>query len=280
MKLTRTQILLLLGGPLLLLFAFFVLPLGLMFMQSAWRLESGLSPQQYGRVLGDGYYWGVLLLTFRLGLLTTLLCFVTGYPLAYAITFHIHRRWARRLVYLILVTPLFTSNIVRAFGWLVVLGRRGMVNQTLLATGLIDRPLSLVYSEFSIVLALSYTLVPFMVLSISSTLQNLSRSLLEASRDLGASATMTFLKVTLPLSLPGVIAGSLIVFTLAVSAYVTPSIMGGGRRMVMSMLIYQQYLVTFDANLGAALAVILLVITLALITAYTLVLERGRRRSH
>jgi putative spermidine/putrescine transport system permease protein len=201
-----------------------------------------------------------------------------GYPLAYALTFHMHGRWTRRIVYLILVTPLFTNNIVRSFGWLVVLGRRGIANQAMLGLGLIDRPLSMEYSEFAIVLALSYTLLPFMVLSISSVLQNIGRSLLEASRDLGGSAIVTFCKVTLPLSLPGVIAGSLIVFTLAVSAYVTPSIMGGGRRLVMSMLIFQQYMVTFDETLGAVLAVILLVVTLALIAAYTLILERGRRR--
>lgn len=279
MKLTRGQMLLLLGGPSLTLFVFFIVPLGLMFEHSAFRPETGFSAREYAHVLTDSYYWDVLWLTLRLGLLTTALCFVTGYPLAYALTFHMHGRCTRRIVYLILVTPLFTNNIVRSFGWLVVLGRRGIANQAMMGLGLIDRPLSMEYSEFAIVLALSYTLLPFMVLSISSVLQNIGRSLMEASRDLGGSAIVTFCKVTLPLSLPGVIAGSLIVFTLAVSAYVTPSIMGGGRRLVMSMLIYQQYMVTFDETLGAALAVILLVVTLALIGAYTLILERGRRRT-
>lgn len=279
MKFTRGQMLLLLGGPSLTLFVFFIVPLGLMFEQSAFRPETGFSAREYAHVLTDSYYWDVLWLTLRLGLLTTALCFVTGYPLAYALTFHMHGRCTRRIVYLILVTPLFTNNIVRSFGWLVVLGRRGIANQAMMGLGLIDRPLSMEYSEFAIVLALSYTLLPFMVLSISSVLQNIGRSLMEASRDLGGSAIVTFCKVTLPLSLPGVIAGSLIVFTLAVSAYVTPSIMGGGRRLVMSMLIYQQYMVTFDETLGAALAVILLVVTLALIGAYTLILERGRRRT-
>jgi putative spermidine/putrescine transport system permease protein len=174
----------------------------------------------------------------------------------------------------VLVTPLFTNNVVRAFGWIVMLGRNGLVNQSLLTLGLVEAPLPLAYSKTAIVVSLAYTLMPFMVLAVASVLQNLDRSLVEAARDLGANPGLTFLKITFPLSLPGVIAGSLIIFTLTVSAYVTPSIMSGGRQMVMSMLIFQQYMVVFDFNFGAALSVLLLAMTLLLVLAYVLVLER------
>jgi putative spermidine/putrescine transport system permease protein len=183
----------------------------------------------------------------------------------------------RRLIYIIVVTPLFTSNIVRAFGWMVLLGRRGMINDLLQLTGVTDRPLPLLYGQTSIVVGLTYIMAPFMVLTVASVLQNIDRSLDEAARDLGAGAWSTFTRVTLPLSMPGVIAGSLIVFTLSVSAYVTPSILSGGRQNVMSMLIFQQYGAILNFPFGAALSVVLLATTLILVGAYLVVLDRGRR---
>ena len=186
-------------------------------------------------------------------------------------------RAIRRLFYVVVVTPLFTSNIVRSFGWMVLLGRRGMINDVLLTLGLVERPLPLLFSETSIVIGLSYIMTPFMVLTVSGVLQNIDRSLEEAARDLGAGSFMTFLKVTLPLSIPGIVAGSLIVFTLSVSAYVTPSILSGGKKIVMSMLIFQQYGSVFDFNFGATLAITLLVTTIVLVVGYLLAMERGTR---
>ena len=165
---------------------------------------------------------------------------------------------------------------MRAFGWMVLLGRRGLVNDTLRSIGLIDTPLPLLYGQTSIVIGLVYIMAPFMVLTIAAVLQNIDRSLEEASRDLGAGAWATFTKVTLPLSLPGVVAGSLIVFTLSVSAYVTPSILSGGRQNVTSMLIFQQYGTILNFSFGAALSIVLLATTLILVGAYLVVLGRTR----
>jgi putative spermidine/putrescine transport system permease protein len=232
--------------------------------------------QNYAKVVFDFYYWDTLLLTFKLSLWVTLAAFAVGYPLAYYMTNVVKSRIVRRFLYIIVVVPLFTSNIVRSFGWIVLLGRRGLVNETLVSLGLVDRPLAMLYSEAGIVIGLSYIMTPFMVLTVASVLQNIDHSLEEASRDLGANRLMTFIKVTFPLSLPGVIAGSLIVFTLSVSAYVTPSIMSGGKRIVMSMLIFQQYTTVFDFNFGATLAVTLLVTTLVLIGGYLLIVDRGQ----
>jgi putative spermidine/putrescine transport system permease protein len=159
----------------------------------------------------------------------------------------------------------------------VLLGRRGLVNDVLIATGAIERPLPLLYGQSSIVIGLTYIMAPFMVLTVASVLQNVDRSLDDAARDLGAGAWTTFRRVTFPLSLPGVIAGSLIVFTLSVSAYVTPSILSGGRQNVTSMLIFQQYGAILNFQFGAALSVVLLVTTLILIGAYLVALDRGRQ---
>jgi putative spermidine/putrescine transport system permease protein len=277
MRIGRLSSFILLGGPLLFLGVFFLVPFGRLLRDSLMRGDI-FTLANYVKVLSDGYYWKVFSLTFEVSLWSTLFCFVFGYPVAYYINFHVKNRNVRRLIYIIMVTPLFTSNIVRAFGWIVLLGREGIVNRAILATHLVDVPLQLTYSKIGIVLALSYTLLPFMVLAIGSVLQDINRSVLEAAGDLGATPLVTFLKVTLPLSLPGVMAGTLIVFALAVGAYVTPSIMSGGRYLVMPILIFQQYMVVFDSNLGATLAVLLLCLTMLLIVAYSLLLSRGVAR--
>ena len=164
----------------------------------------------------------------------TAFCFIAGYPIAYYLIFHLRGAWLRRFVYILLVTPLFTSNIVRAFGWIVILGRRGIVNSSLQSVGLIERPLDLLYSQFSIVVGLVVH-PPAGHGAVRLQRAPERRSLaIEAARDLGARPSLRFAAITFPLSLPGVVAGSIIVFALSVSAYVIPSILSGGREMVMS----------------------------------------------
>jgi len=277
MRIGRFEAILLLGGPVLFLVVFFIAPFALMTIASLQQKSGEWSAGQYAKLATDRYYWEILLETFKIGLWVAFVTFVLGYALAYYITFQVKTRFVRRVIFLVVVTPLFTSNIVRSFAWIIMLGRQGIVNQGLQASGLTSEPLSLVYSKTGVIIGLSYVLLPFMVLTVSSILQNLNRTLLEAARDLGASPLMAFLKVTFPLSLPGVIAGSLMVFTLAVSAYVTPSVMSGGRFNVMPMLIFQQYMVLFDFNFGAALAILLMITTLLLMGAYVLALERRAR---
>lgn len=277
MRIGRFEAFLLLGGPVLFLVVFFVGPFLLMTVASLQAKGGAWTAAQYAKVATDSYYWEILYETFKIGLWVALVTFVMGYALAYYLTFQLRSRLVRRVIYIVVVTPLFTSVIVRSFAWIVMLGRQGLVNQALQATGIVSSPLSLVYSKAGVIMGLSYVLLPFMVLTVSSILQNLNRSLLEAARDLGASPLVAFLKITFPLSLPGVVAGSLMVFTLTVSAYVTPSVMSGGRFNVMSMLIFQQYMVLFDYNFGAALAILLMVATLVLMGVYVMLLERRAR---
>ncbi len=278
MRIRRPWALLLLGLPVAFLLAFFVAPFLTLVVASLADESGDWSMENYAHALGDLYYWQVLLLTFRISLEVTVVALAVGYPLAYYMTNVLRSRLLRRLCYIVVVTPLFTSNVVRSFGWMVRLARRGLINQTLLDLGIIDRPLQLMFTQTSIIIGLAYISAPFMVLTIASVLQNIPNALVEAARDLGAGQVSTFLRITLPLSLPGVIAGSVMVFTLSVSAYVTPSIMSGGKTSVMSMLIFQQYGAIFDVHFGAALAVVLLPSTLLLVGAYLLMVERGSRR--
>ena len=264
----------LLGVPVAFMTAFFIVPFLVVVVASFQDKEGVWTFANYSRIFADTYYPSVLYTTFKLSLLSTIASFLIGYPIAYYIVNVVHSRMGRRIGYILVIMPLFTSNIVRSFGWIILLGRQGLVNSTLVTLGLADRPIPLLFTELSIVIGLTYILVPFMVLTVASVLQTIDKSLVEAALDLGASRLGTFLRVTFPLSLPGVVAGWLIVFTLAVSAYVVPSIMSGGRTAVMAMSIFEQYGALFDFNFGAALAVGLLVVTLILIALYLFFIER------
>ncbi len=231
------------------------------------------SVANYVRFLGDPYYMRTLLFTLKISFVTTLCALLLGYLIAFHLARSIRSRALRRLAYLIVVAPLFTSSIVRSFGWMISLGNNGFVNRLLLNLGLVDGPVRLIFNETGVVIGLTHILLPFMVLSIASVLQNIDYTLEEAAMDLGASRLVTFLTVTLPLSLPGVVAGSLIVFSLAMSAYVTPAVLSGGRLKVVPMLIYEQYVSVFDWGFGAAMAIVLLALTLAITALYTRLLR-------
>ncbi|MVA98354.1 ABC transporter permease subunit [Nitratireductor sp. CAU 1489] len=263
--------------PLAFMAAFFLVPFLVTVTASLQTADGAWTLANYKKIVADSYYPGIFYTTFKLSLISTIVSFLIGYPIAYYIVNMVESRSARRVCYVLVIMPLFTSNIVRSFGWLILLGRQGLVNQAMVAMGIIDRPVPILFTETAIVIGLAYILVPFMVLTISSVLQTIDRSLVEASLDLGSSRLATFLHITLPLSLPGVIAGSLIVFTLAVSAYVVPAIMSGGRVVVMAMPIFDNYATLFDFNFGAALAVGLLIVTLILIALYLLFIERRGR---
>lgn len=270
---------LLLAAPLLFFVAFFAAPLVVVFLASvAAPKGGGLTLAHYARVLLDAYHWDILWLTIRIALITTLVSVLLGYPLAYYLVRILELKWLRRLCIIMLVIPLFTSNIVRSFGWMVLLGRVGLVNETLTGAGLIERPIRFLGSELGIIIGLVYILLPFIVLTTGNAIAAIDRRLEDAAADLGATPAATFRTVTLPLSLPGLISGAVIVFTLAVSAYVTPALLSSGRVTVFSMLIYQQYASVFDFHYGGALSMTLLAATLALIWVAGII-DPARRRA-
>ncbi|NYT45326.1 ABC transporter permease subunit [Alcaligenaceae bacterium] len=157
---------------------------------------------------------------------------------------------------------------------MIILGRSGFLNDTLLQLGVIERPLRILYTEASVVIGLTYICLPFVVLAVVASLQSIDKSLFQASTDLGGDAWSTFWNVTWPLSLPGVLGGTVIAFTISVSAYVTPSVMLGGRGSVMSIVIYDQYMAAMNFNFGAALAVALTITALVLMVFQSTVMER------
>ncbi|MGU3399703.1 ABC transporter permease [Brucellaceae bacterium D45D] len=262
---SRLTLLGLLALPVCLFTAFFLMPLMVVLISSLTTAEGQFSLDQYIRVLFDGYHWQVILVTFRLALLSTLICVVLGYPLAWYLVRIVQWRSWRRVCVILLILPLFTSNIVRSFGWMVLLGRTGLVNEALLGSGLIDRPIRFLGTETGILIGLVYILLPFTVLTIGNALARVNPALEEASRDLGASKARTFISVTFPLTMHGVMAGAIIVFSMAISAYVTPALLSGGKVTVLAMLAFQQYSTVFNFNYGGALSITLLIFTLALI---------------
>lgn len=271
MRLGNWAIVLLLAAPVTFMLAFFAAPFGAVAVSSLRDGEGAWTLANYVRVVSDPYYLQAAWTTLSIALWVTVITILLGYPLAYFVSFRIRNRWLKRLVYIIVVTPLFTSNVVRAFSWIILLGRNGFVNDLLQFLHLTNKPLPLLFNQTAIVIGLSYIMLPFMILSVTAILQNIDSRLKDAARDLGAGPLRTFVAVTLPLSLPGVISGALMVFTLCVSAYVTPSILSGGREVVMSMLVFQQYATVLNFSFGATLAVTLLFTAFVLLGAYQLV---------
>ena len=253
------------GLPVLFFAAFFVAPMGVVAVASFTKTGGEFSFANYSRILLDRYHWDVLWVTFRIGALTTIVSVLIGYPLAWYLVRLVKWKLWRRVCIVLLVIPLFTSNIVRSFGWMVLLGRNGLVNDALVGSGLMERPMRFLGTELGILIGLVYILLPFVVLAVGNGLAKVDPSLEHASADLGATPAGTFWTITFPLSLPGLVAGSIMVFTLAVSAYVTPALLSGGRITVFSMLIFQQYSSVFDFHYGGALSVTMLVLTLILV---------------
>ncbi len=228
----------------------------------------------YTRFLGDPFYLGILARTLRIALLTTLATAALGYPVAYHLTRCTGR--ARAYLTLLIVAPLLVSVVVRTFGWLVILGPNGLVNAALRGLGVVSEPVRLLYTETAIVIGLTHVFLSFMVLSVAASLQRIDPALLRAAQNLGATGRQAFLRVTLPLSLPGVAAGSLIVFTLSSSAFITPALLGGARVKVMSYLAYQQTLLLSDWPYGGAIAFVLVALTALCVLGGLRLLESGR----
>jgi putative spermidine/putrescine transport system permease protein len=250
-----------------LLLVLFALPLGLMLPQSV-VVNGELTTAIYEEVLGTSYYWSVIGRSFWMSFVATMTCIALGYPLAFYLV-RIAPRKYKRFVFMIVIAPLFTSAVIRAMAWLVILGRRGLVNEALLSAGLIEEPLRLLYSQIAVIIGLVYIMIPFMVLTVAAVLENVSKTLEEAARDLGATPLGAFFRVTFPLTLPGVMAGGFLVFALCLSSYVTPAVLGGGRHKVMAMLIFEQFMRLFNWPLGAGIACVMLFVTLISIWAYT-----------
>ncbi len=271
-----------LSAPALALFGLMVLlPLALTALLSFQRFnhETGVQPgytlAAYAQVLGDEYYWQVFARTGWVALLTTLICVLVGAPEAYILS-RMRAPW-RSIFLLVILAPLLVSVVVRAFGWSLVLGPAGFVNQFLEWVG-IGRT-RLLYTPIAVVVALVHVMLPFMVIPVWTSLQKLDPWVENAALSLGASPFTTWRRVVLPQVTPGLVSGALIVFALSASALAIPGLLGGRRLKMVATLIYDEYLHELNWPLGAAIAFALLVVNLAVMLGFNAVLEgRYRRR--
>lgn len=268
---------LLLALPLALFFAVFVfLPLLLLIIVSLYD-DSAMTVRgvgQYTKFLSDGFNLGVLGSTLWLGVKVMLLTLLIGYPLAYLYTMA-PRRWQGPLMLLILL-PLLTSSVVRTFAWVVILGRQGIINTLLLQSGLADTPLTLLYTPGAVAVALAQIELPLMALPLITALSNIDPNLRQASLALGAGQWRTLFQVIMPLSMPGLLAGCLLVFASSVSAFVTQTLIGGGRYIFMPFYMYQQAIQANDYPFAAAIAVLLLATVLLVVTIMNLLGRRSK----
>jgi putative spermidine/putrescine transport system permease protein len=234
---------------LLVILSLVVLPVAWLAWQSIYH--NGFTLEHYRRIFSEAIYWRSFALTFEISLLVTLLALVLGYPIAFAAS-SARRGWSIVILALV-VLPFWTSVLVRTYAWLALLQRNGVINHLLEDLGLIHEPLALVHNAFGTVVATLHILLPFMVLPLYATMQKMPRDLLQAGASLGANPALVFWKVFLPLSLPGVLAGSTLVFVLSLGFYITPELLGGGRTIMVSMLVSRN--VELYDQWGAASAV-------------------------
>lgn len=233
--------------------------------------------EAWQRFLGDAYYWGVVGTTLRLAVVVTALCLLVGYPAAYAMHKIQRPGWALA-GYLVLFAPILVSVVVRTYGWLLLLSPTGAVNWVLRTLGVVREPLPLIFNATGIVIAMVHILLPFAVFPILSVLGQVGSDLKEAAMDLGATRWHTFRRVTLPLTLPGIVSAAQIVFTLTISAFVTPFLMGGGKVQVLSGLIYRD-MEAVDLAFASVVALVLLGLAVAILVASNLLVRGSYRRA-
>jgi putative spermidine/putrescine transport system permease protein len=257
---------------------FFVAPLAVLVLMSLHGDGGGWGLEQYRKFLGDAFNLRILGETLLLGVKATLVCLLFGYPLAWLAARASPR--AQALLVFLVVLPILTSVVVRTFSWIVILGKQGVLNKALLAAGLIDEPLKLLFSETGVVIVLAQVQLPLIVLPLLTTLTRIDPNLASASAALGAGEWRTFWKVTLPLSVPGVIAGCILAFAACVTAFVTQTLIGGARLVYMPLAIYQQATGANNWPLAAAMSVIFMVAVLGVVYALGLVARTSRGQIH
>jgi len=235
------------------------------------RLEQVFSLDTYSRFLFDDYYHLIIYDTLRMAALVTVISLIVGYPLAYAL-YRINRPGLQRWLGLLIFSPILVSVVVRSYGWIVLLSDQGPVNWLLLKLAIVSEPITLVFNLVGVVISLTHVFLPFVVFPIFSSLTRLDPALKEAAEDLGAGWWTAFRRVTLPLSLPGVVAGAQICFTLALGAFVTPSMLGGGRVLVLPLQIYNA---TSDINwpVAAVGGMALLIISMVAVAGFNRLLK-------
>ena len=250
-----------------------VFPLARLIALSLW--DPQLTLRHYATALADPVFWRVLGTTIEVGVLTTLGCLVLGYPVAHLMA--TARPATANAVLAIVLLSFWTSLLVRTYAWMVLLGRRGVINSGLMAMGAIEQPLPLMYNLFGLQVGMVHVLLPLMILPLYSVMKGIDDTLVRAAQNLGAGPVRAFLRVFLPLSLPGVAAGCLLVFMVSLGYFITPALLGGRTDMMLGQLIELQIAELLNWRYGSALVTILLALVLVLFAGYQRVVGAGLR---
>jgi putative spermidine/putrescine transport system permease protein len=264
---------LILASPSLVLFGFFIISVLFGFQLSLYKFSSQqlyirqLTLENYRGIFSDSLYFKSALTTLELSALVTIGAIILGYPAGYLVA-----RTKSTLLRLFLISSLFVSlfvsSVVKLYGWIVILASNGLINNAILSLGLTKNPVPLLFNFNGVVITLVQASIPLMAFFIYSVLSNINRSMEEAAQNLGASGLQTFFRITLPLSLPGLAGASLLTFSIATTVFVEPILIGGGRVITLSVLVYTRFIDILDWPLGSAIAFVLLAISLVIIFAY------------
>ena len=257
-KKTKIYLLFILPGCLFLA-VFMLIPLFSLIFKTFFDESGAFSLANYFTLLQSTYFQQVFWRSIRLSLISTIVCAGLGFPTAYYISKYSKNKG---VLMALAVFPMFTSPVIRSFSWMVILGKKGIVNQMLVSTGLIHKPISLLYNEFSMVVGFIQLFLPLMILSLIGVMDHISEDLNLAAGSLGASKMATFRHVVLPLSIPGLVTGSVLVFTGCLTAYTTPQLLGGTDTRVLATMIYQQAMSLGDWTQASVVAVVMIVVTI------------------
>ncbi len=238
-------------------------------------MVDALTLENYVKFFTDIYYTSVLWRTVRVALITTVICLIMGFPLAYVLA-RTQTRFKTLLIMLV-VLPLFVGNAVRAAGWMVAFSNKGLINASLMGLGVIDTPLEIMFTETAVIIGITAVNLPFMVLTLQSVIEGIDRSVEEAAFNLGAPPFRMARRVLFPLAMPGVLAGTILTFILAMNAYATPVLLGGPRFQMMGPLVYNQFVQQNNWPFGGAVAFILMTATLLLTLGANLVVQQRYR---
>jgi len=256
------------GGPTAYMVLLFAMPILIFLVYSFWQLKGfEIVPEwtlkNYVQVANNPVYIKLIARSIGIGLITACITVVLSYPVAYAMAFRMKE--GRELILLLMILSLFSSYLVRVYAWKTILGNNGVINSILMSIGLVQEPVSwLIYSRFAVIVTLVSVFFPITILPIYSVLMNIHPNLLEAARDLGAGATLAFLKVTLPLSMPGVMAGFIFTLVLTAGDYITPALLGGSNGQMIGNSIVSQFGIASNWPLGAAITFFVMAVFLAL----------------
>ena len=258
-----------------------LVPLAILFRYSLNQFVPGkfmvdaLTGENYVKFFTDPYYTAVLWRTMRIAVVTTAICLVMGFPLAYVLART--RTRFKNLLIMAVVLPLFVGNAVRAAGWMVAFGSKGLLNASLMGAGLLSEPLEIMFTETAVVVGITAVNLPFMVLTLQSVIEGIDRAVEEAAFNLGATPLRMAHRVLLPLAMPGILAGTILTFILAMNAYATPVLLGGPKFQMMGPLVYGQFAEQNNWPFGGAIAFVLMTATVVLSATANLLVHRRYR---